>query len=81
MPSNLSPPPHTPRRDRTETRDRSAWARLIAKVYEIAPLACLRCGSEMNLIAHITDPPQIAEILRSLAAGRAPTGLDPNSLA
>jgi hypothetical protein len=60
---------------------RSAWARLIAKVYEIdlsggspcpagalarreggheadseSPLLCPRCGSEMRLIAVITDP-------------------------
>jgi hypothetical protein len=37
---------------------RSAWARLIAKVYEVDPLICPRCGSEMKLIALITDPPR-----------------------
>jgi hypothetical protein len=30
------------------TYDRSAWARLIAKVYEVDPLICPRCGSEMD---------------------------------
>jgi len=37
-------------------RREPAWARLIAKVYEIDPLVCPRCGSEMRLIAVITDP-------------------------
>ena len=60
---------------------RSAWARLIAKVYEIDPLICPRCGSEMKLIALITNPSEVAAILRHLIKiGRAPPGLDPNSL-
>jgi hypothetical protein len=60
---------------------RSAWARLIAKVYEVDPLICPRCGSQMKLIAVITDPSEVRRILRHLLKiGRAPPGLDPNSL-
>ena len=60
---------------------RSAWARLIAKVYEIDPLVCPRCGSEMRLIAVITDPAEVRKILRHLLKiGRAPPGLDPSAL-
>ena len=60
---------------------RSAWARLIAKVYEVDPLICPHCGSEMKLIAVITDPPEVRKILRHLIKiGRAPPGLDPSSL-
>jgi hypothetical protein len=60
---------------------RSAWARLIAKVYEIDPLVCPRCGSEMRLIAVITDPAEVRTILRHLVKiGRAPPGLDPSTL-
>jgi hypothetical protein len=56
---------------------RSAWARLIAKVYEIDPLICRHCGSEMKLIAVITDPPEVRKILRHLIkTGRARPGLD-----
>ena len=44
----------------------SSWARLLAKVYEISPLVCPRCGSEMKLIALITDPSQVRKILRHL---------------
>jgi hypothetical protein len=85
---------------------RSAWARLIAKVYEVDlsggspcpagalarreggreadsvnPLICPCCGSEMKLIAVITDPSEARTILRHLLKiGRAPPGLDPSSL-
>ena len=59
---------------------RSAWARLIAKVYDADPLLCPRCGSEIRLIA-LTDPPEVRRILRHLVKiGRAPPGLDPSAL-
>ncbi len=46
--------------------------------YELNPLICLRRGSEMKLIAVITDPAEVREILRHLIkTGRAPPGLDP----
>ncbi len=60
---------------------RSAWARRITKVYEIDPLLCPRCGSEMRLIAVITDPTEAHTILRHLLKiGRAPPGLDAGAL-
>jgi len=36
-------------------RARSAWARLIHKVYEVDPLECPRCGAPMHVIALIDD--------------------------
>ena len=60
---------------------RSAWAKLIAKVYETDPLVCPRCGSEMRLIAIITDPAEVIKILRHLLKiDRAPPGLDASAL-
>ena len=60
---------------------RSAWARLIAKVYEVDPLLCPRCGSEMKLLAVITDPAEVRKILRHLVKiGRSPPGLDESAL-
>jgi len=38
---------------------RSAWARLIAKVYEADPLVCRRCGSPMRILAVITEPQHV----------------------
>jgi hypothetical protein len=60
---------------------RSAWARLIAKVYEVNPLRCTRCGSPMRILAVITDAAEVRKILRHLIKiGKPPPGLDPDSL-
>jgi hypothetical protein len=60
---------------------RAAWARLLAKVYEVDALRCPRCGSPMKVLAVITDPQQVRTILRHLVkTGAAPPGLDPASL-
>jgi hypothetical protein len=60
---------------------RSAWARLLAKVYEVDPLRCTHCGSQMRVLAVITDPQQVLRILRHLIkTGAAPPGLDAASL-
>ncbi len=70
-----------PRAAAALARREPAWARLRAKVYEIDPLRCPWCGSEMRLIAVITDPAEVRKILRHLLKiGRAPLGLDPSKL-
>ena len=58
-----------------------AWARLLAKVYEVDPFVCLKCGSEMKVIAIIQEPNEFKRILRHLVKiGRSPPGLDPTAL-
>jgi hypothetical protein len=32
-----------------------SWARLIAKVYQVDPLVCTRCGKRMNVVGFVTD--------------------------
>jgi hypothetical protein len=65
----------------SQKETRSAWARLIAKVYEVDPLRCARCGSKMRVMAVITDPQQVRRILRHLVnTGAAPPDLDLSSL-
>jgi len=54
---------------------------LIAKVYEVDPLTCNRCGSPIQILAVITEPAQIRKVLQHLVKiGRSPPGLDPTSL-
>lgn len=54
-----------------------AWARLLAKVYEIDPLVRPKCGWSMNVIAVIQNPVEIRDILVHLVkTGRAPPGFD-----
>ena len=60
---------------------KSAWARLLAKIYEVHPFTCERCGSDMRVIAIIQDQAEIKNILKHLVKkGRAPPGVDPTSL-
>jgi len=47
-------------------RARSAWARLIHKVYEVDPLVCAKCGTPMHVIALIDDATVIRRILEHL---------------
>jgi hypothetical protein len=42
------------------------WARLIARVYQVDPLVCTRCGQRMSLIAFVTDQMAIGKILDHL---------------
>ena len=60
---------------------KQAWARLIAKVYEVDPLVCPRCGWDMKIVAIIEDPAEIRRILRHLIKiGRAPPGVRASSV-
>ena len=45
---------------------RRSWAQLIKRVYEIDPLLCPDCGSEMRIIAFIIDHQVVDQILRHL---------------
>jgi hypothetical protein len=45
---------------------RYVWALLLARIYEVLPLICPRCGGEMRIIAFIIDGPVIREILSHL---------------
>ena len=45
---------------------RYAWALLLARIYEVFPLVCPRCGGEMRIIAFITNAAAVREILTHL---------------
>jgi hypothetical protein len=58
-----------------------AWARLLAKVYEVDPMVCPECGADMRVIAVIEDPDELKRILRHLIKiGRSPPGFNPDRL-
>ena len=47
-------------------RSSQSWPILIKRVYEVDPLSCQECGSQMRVVAFI-EPPQrdvVEEILR-----------------
>ena len=51
---------------------RYLWAALLARIYEILPLRCALCGSQVRIIAFITDEPAIHCILSDLGEPTAP---------
>jgi hypothetical protein len=56
---------------------RYLWASLLARIYEVLPLVCPHCGSEMRLIAAITDKPSIERILIHVGEPRRPLPITP----
>lgn len=49
-----------------------AWARLMQKVYETDPMMCPKCGNEMKIVAVITEPASIMNILDHLRSKSLP---------
>jgi len=48
----------------SEAARRSAWARMLRRVFEVEPLVCPRCQVEMEIVSWITRPAVIDRILR-----------------
>jgi hypothetical protein len=56
---------------------RYAWAALIARIYEVFPLLCLRCGGQMRIIAFITAGAEVKKILDHLGVASRPPRITP----
>jgi hypothetical protein len=57
---------HEPGGGPARKRCSPSWARLIAKVYQVDPLLCVRCGRRMSMVAFVTDAFAIRRILDHL---------------
>lgn len=56
-----------------------AWARPLAKVYEVDPMVCPKCGAQMKMIAVIEDLDELGRSLKHLVKiRRSPPGFDPD---
>jgi hypothetical protein len=62
---------------RTGDAARSRWARLLARIYEVFPLRCPDCGSDMRILAFLTEPDPTKAILRCLDLPHTPPRLSP----
>ncbi len=58
-------------------RLRRLWASMLRRIYEIDPLACRTCGSEMRVISFIMDPKVVRKILDHVATKVHPKGRGP----
>ena len=56
---------------------RYAWALLLARIYEVLPLLCPKCGGQMRIIAFITEAVAIRDILSHLGEPTSPPRLLP----
>jgi hypothetical protein len=56
---------------------RRSWAQLIKRIYEVDPLVCPSCGSEMKVIAFIIDHAVVDRILRHLKRTEGERGRGP----
>ena len=55
-----------PQEEKPRKRCLSTWARLLAKVYQVDPLVCTRCGKRMSVAGFVTDTVAIGRILEHL---------------
>ena len=53
------------------------WAVLLARIYDCFPLLCPRCGTEMRLVAFLTEPPSVEPILAHLGLPTEPPQVAP----
>ena len=65
-PPNPQLPAVAPAQQPQRSPARYLWALLLARIYEVLPLRCALCGSEMRIIAFVTERPAIHCILRYL---------------
>ena len=56
---------------------RYAWALLLARIYEVFPLRCPRCGGAMRIIAFLADAPTVRAILAHLGEPTSPPRIAP----
>ena len=70
--ANLPPAPPAPRRD-----THYAWAQLLARIYEVFPLRCPLCATEMRIVGFITDPSTVRAILVHLGEPVRPPAIAP----
>jgi len=71
-----SPPaPESLRATRTA---RYAWAMLLARIYDVLPLVCKRCGHAMKILAFVTDAGTLRRILAHVGEPATPPAVLPS---
>ncbi len=57
---------------------RYAWAMLLARIYEVPPLVCPRCGGAMRILAFVTEAAALRRILEQVGESARPSPLSPS---
>ncbi len=58
---------------------RMTWARLLARIFEVNPLLCPRCGHEMRVVGFVTKPAVIDKILAHREAKQLTSPFEPRA--
>lgn len=69
--------PEAPEEPTHRKAARYVWALLLARIYEVLPLVCPKCGGDMRIIAFINDGQVIREILGHLGEPTSAAPLAP----
>ena len=83
MPLDLPAPPAAPPSLTTPGEPRRAspaaylWAVLLARIYAVLPLICPVCGTQMRLIAAVTEREPVQRILRHIGEPALPPPISP----
>jgi len=56
---------------------RYLWAMLLARIYAAFPLSCPKCGTEMRIIAFITEAGPVQRILSHIGERTTPPRITP----
>ena len=72
-PAQPEPDPVPPKRPSAHC----LWAVLIARIYEVFPLLCPKCGGQMRIIAFITHSADIRHVLDHIGADSEPPHIAP----
>jgi hypothetical protein len=73
----LAPAAGTPEAAPHRAAARYLWAMLLARIYEVWPLTCPFCSAEMRIIAFVTEPTAVRQILAHLGAPTRPPRFAP----
>jgi hypothetical protein len=77
VPGNADPPAPEPVAPPKRSKAHYLWAVLIARIYEVFPLLCPKCGGQMRLIAFIAEGVQIRKILDHIGVDSEPPHISP----
>jgi hypothetical protein len=56
----------------------AAWALLLARIYDVLPLVCPRCGQAMKILAFVTESASVRRILEHAGEAVRPPPLAPS---
>ena len=70
-----APAPEPPRATRAA---RYAWAMLLARIYDVLPLVCRRCGHALKILAFVTERETVRRILTHVGESATPPAVLPS---